>query len=210
MAARVGGKKKYPGTAVITVSLASEDRYSICDYEASFTLATPSVSRRGGGAEDGDDTDVELEDDEFLEYSEVTFDKTAAAAAAAAVTPVASVTEHVRLERNHSRQQDQSVQEQDCVKERGQHSYPRHLIPCNGFSNAWEFLQSITLPNVYVLTPPPVVPVQVSLRPDLPHPPRPEADPAVQPASAPRPPGPGPGLRAHPVIRPQHHNHQQQ
>ena len=62
MAARVGGKKKYPGTAVITVSLASEDRYSICDYEASFTLATPSVSRRGGGAEDGDDTDVELED----------------------------------------------------------------------------------------------------------------------------------------------------
>ena len=129
MAARVGGKKKYPGTAVITVSLASEDRYSICDYEASFTLATPSVSRRGGGAEDGDDTDVELEDDEFLEYSEVTFDKTA-------VTPVASVTEHVRLERKHSRQQDQSVQEQDCVKERGQHSYPRHLIPCNGFSNA--------------------------------------------------------------------------
>ena len=73
MAARVGGKKKYPGTAVITVSLASEDRYSICDYEASFTLATPSVSRRGGGggAEDGDDTDVELEDDDFLEYSEV-------------------------------------------------------------------------------------------------------------------------------------------
>ena len=53
MAARVGGKKKYPGTAVITVSLASEDRYSICDYEASFTLATPSVSRCGGGAEDG-------------------------------------------------------------------------------------------------------------------------------------------------------------
>jgi len=114
MATRVGGKKKYPGTAVITVSLASEDRYSICDYEASFTLATPSVSRRGGGAEDGDDTDVELEDDDFLEYSEVTFDKTAAAAAA--VTPVASVTEHVRLGRKHSRQQDQCVQEQDCVK----------------------------------------------------------------------------------------------
>ena len=147
-----------------------------------------------------------LEDDDFLEYSEVTFDKTAAAAAA--VTPLASVTEHVRLGRKHSRQQDQCVQEQDCVKERGQHSYPRHLIPCNGFSNAWEFLQSITLLNVYVLTPPPVVPVQVALRPDLPLPPRPEADPAVQPAPAPRPPGPGPGLRAHPVLRPQHYQQQ--
>ena len=196
-----GNVKKYRGQASITVSLTSVEEYSVSEYQGSFTLLTPSLERKQMSARP-EDTDIE-DDDEFLEYSEVTFDKTAA-------TPVASVTEHVRLERKHSRQQDQSVQEQDCVKERGQHSYPRHLIPCNGFSNAWEFLQSITLLPVYVLTPPPVVPVQVSLRPDLPHPPRPEADPAVQPPPAPRPPGPGPRLRAHPVLSPEHHNHQQQ
>ena len=138
-----GNVKKYRGQASITVSLTSVEEYSVSEYQGSFTLLTPSLERKQMSARP-EDTDIE-DDDEFLEYSEVTFDKTSAAAAAA---PVASVTEHVRLERKHSRQQDQSVQEQDCVKERGQHSYPRHLIPCNGFSNAWEFLQSIKLLNV--------------------------------------------------------------
>ena len=70
--------KKYLGNATITVSVTTEKQYSVCEYQTSFTLATPSVKRRNDVIihNNDDDTDVE-DDDEFLEYSEVTFDKTA-------------------------------------------------------------------------------------------------------------------------------------
>ena len=68
--------KKYLGNATITVSVTTEKQYSVCEYQTSFTLATPSVRRRNDVIihNNDDDTDVE-DDDEFLEYSEVTFDK---------------------------------------------------------------------------------------------------------------------------------------
>ena len=69
-----GGGKKYPGNATITVSVTTENNYSVCEYETSFTLVTPSIGRRSLRHNNEDDTDVDTEDDEFLEYSEVTFD----------------------------------------------------------------------------------------------------------------------------------------
>ena len=69
-----GGRKKYPGNASITVSVTTENNYSVYEYETSFTLVTPSIGRRTLRHNNEDDTDVDTEDDEFLEYSEVTFD----------------------------------------------------------------------------------------------------------------------------------------
>ena len=69
-----GGRKKYPGNATITVSVTTENNYSVCEYETSFTLVTPSIGRRSLRHNHEDDTDVDTEDDDFLEYSEVTFD----------------------------------------------------------------------------------------------------------------------------------------
>lgn len=69
-----GGGKKYPGNATITVSVTTENNYSVCEYETSFTLVTPSIGRRSLRHNNEDDTDVDTEDDDFLEYSEVTFD----------------------------------------------------------------------------------------------------------------------------------------
>ena len=68
-----GGGKKYPGNARITVSVTTENNYSVFEYETSVTLVTPSIGRRSLRHNE-DDTDVDTEDDDFLEYSEVTFD----------------------------------------------------------------------------------------------------------------------------------------
>ena len=66
-------RKKYPGNASITVSVTTENNYSVYEYETSFTLVTPSIGKRTLRHNNDDDTDVD-EDDEFLEYSEVTYD----------------------------------------------------------------------------------------------------------------------------------------
>ena len=68
-----GSAKKYLGQASITVSLTSLEEYSASEYQGSFTLLTPSLERKKMSvrAEDRQDTDIE-EDEEFLEYSEVT------------------------------------------------------------------------------------------------------------------------------------------
>ena len=62
--------RKYPGQASITVSLTSLEEYSISEYQATFTILKPS-SDRGNLKLHNEETDIE-EDEEFLEYSEVT------------------------------------------------------------------------------------------------------------------------------------------
>ena len=68
-----GNVKKYPGQASITVSLTSVEEYSVSEYQGSFTLLTPSLERKKMSVRT-EDTDIE-DDDEFLEYSEVTTDQ---------------------------------------------------------------------------------------------------------------------------------------
>ena len=65
-----GNVKKYRGQASITVSLTSVEEYSVSEYQGSFTLLTPSLERKQMSSRP-EDTDIE-DDDEFLEYSEVT------------------------------------------------------------------------------------------------------------------------------------------
>ena len=64
--------KKYLGQASITVSVTSKEEYSVSEYQATFTIPTPSLDRKLSLK--NEDTDIE-EDDDFLEYSEVTEDK---------------------------------------------------------------------------------------------------------------------------------------
>ena len=61
--------RKYPGQASITVSLTSLEEYSVSEYQATFTILKPS-SDRGNLKLRNDETDIE-EDEEFMEYSEV-------------------------------------------------------------------------------------------------------------------------------------------
>ena len=68
-----GNVKKYRGQASITVSVTSVEEYSASEYQGSFTLLTPSLERKAMSVRT-EDTDIE-EDDEFLEYSEVTTDQ---------------------------------------------------------------------------------------------------------------------------------------
>ena len=68
-----GNVKKYPGQASITVSVTSVEEYSVSEYQGSFTLLTPSLERKKMSVRT-EDTDIE-DDDEFLEYSEVTTDQ---------------------------------------------------------------------------------------------------------------------------------------
>ena len=65
-----GNVKKYRGQASITVSVTSVEEYSASEYQGSFTLLTPSLDRKKMTVRT-EDTDIE-DDDEFLEYSEVT------------------------------------------------------------------------------------------------------------------------------------------
>ena len=62
--------RKYPGQASITVSLTSLEEYSVSEYQATFTILKPSSDNRESLAVQDEETDIE-EDDEFLEYSEV-------------------------------------------------------------------------------------------------------------------------------------------
>merc|ERR1711953_355117 len=55
-----------------TVSVTSKEEYSVSEYQATFTIPTPSLDRKLSLK--NEDTDIE-EDDDFLEYSEVTEDK---------------------------------------------------------------------------------------------------------------------------------------
>ena len=68
-----GNVKKYRGQASITVSVTSVEEYSVSEYQGSFTLLTPSLERKKTPVRT-EDTDIE-DDEEFLEYSEVTTDQ---------------------------------------------------------------------------------------------------------------------------------------